>query len=71
MTTVLAIDPGTDELPLDVTLCNGAGEPICEDCLRRTAKRPPIGWYMQPTAKDDDCAEYMEPYSYRLTGAES
>ena len=56
-----------NRLPLDVSLCNGDGSPLCEDCLRRTAERPPPGWYMAPPIKDDDCAEYMEPYSYGLT----
>lgn len=57
------------KLPLDVALCDGNGEPICEDCVRRTAGRPPMGWYTAPAAADDDCINYMEPYRYVLTEA--
>lgn len=53
-------------LPLDYALCDGNGEAICADCVRRTAERPPLHWQMEPQAKDDDCEHYMEPYSYRL-----
>ena len=53
-------------LPLDYALCDGNGEPICADCVRRTAERPPLHWQMEPQATDDDCALYMEPHGYRL-----
>lgn len=47
------------KLPLDYVLCDGAGEPICVECLRRTAERPQIHWYMQPPAKDGKCEHYL------------
>ena len=53
-------------LPLDYALCDGNGEPICADCVRRTAERPPLHWQMDPQAKDDDCAMYMEPHGVRF-----
>lgn len=53
-------------LPLDYALCDGDDEPICQDCLRRTAERPPLHWQMEPATFGDDCQFYMEPHSYRL-----
>lgn len=54
------------KLPLDHALCDGDDEPICKDCLRRTAERPPLHWHMAPATHGDDCLFYMEPHGYKL-----
>lgn len=54
---------GGVRLPLDVALCDGIdGEPCCVDCERRTADRPPMGWFMAPEADVyGDCAYRIAP----------
>lgn len=47
-------------LPHDVALCDGNGQPACEDCARRLADSEGLRWWTPPVADGDECELKIE-----------